>query len=64
MTRLLGWFICGALVCFVAIALFGRAFDVETQDRVIFTKDGVTLDCARHYGGHGNVSYGDCNRVP
>ena len=59
--------LAGALV---GIALFfgahmvGAAIDQDAQQRVIFTKNGVTLDCARHYGGHGSVSYGDCHQVP
>lgn len=62
------FFLIGALVgtvLFFGAHALGRAMDHEAQQRVIFTnKDGVTLDCARHYGGHGSVSYDDCHQVP
>ena len=60
----LGIALCIATFVFVSVTLLGRAIDTEVQDRVTFTRDGVTLDCARHLGGHGQVSYGDCSRVP
>lgn len=62
------FFLIGALVglvLFFAAEMVGRAMDHEAQQRVIFTNsDGVTLDCARHYSGHGSVSYRDCHQVP
>ena len=63
----LRFFLWGALVgtiLFVGTGQVGRAMDHEAEQRVIFTKDGVTLDCARRFGGHGSVSYNDCVQVP
>lgn len=64
MARLLGLALCVSLLVLIAFTLVGRAIDTEVQDHIVFTRDGVTLDCVRHYGGHGQVSYGDCSRVP
>ena len=60
----LGIALCIAAFVLASATVIGRAIDVEVQDRVLFTRSGVTLDCARHLGGHGQVSYIDCVRVP
>lgn len=56
-----------AAVCIFVLAVtavIGRAIDYETAEHVIFTRDGVTLDCVRVVGAHGNVFYNDCSQVP
>jgi hypothetical protein len=60
------FFLIGAVVCsvlFFGAALVGRAIDTEIQDRVIFTRNGVTLDCERLVRG-GEVEYDNCHNVP
>lgn len=52
-----------SVLVLVSATLVGRAMDTEMQDRVILTRDGVTLDCVRHIE-HGEVSYGYCVTVP
>lgn len=45
-------FLIGAVVCsvlFFGSVLVGRAIDTEVQERVIFTRDGVTFDCERRF---------------
>lgn len=64
MARLLGLALCVSLLFVVGATLIGRAIDAQTQDRVIFTRAGVTLDCVRQVGDRGQVSYNDCSRVP
>lgn len=52
------FFLIGAVVCsilFFGTALVGRAIDNETQDRVIFTRGGVTFDCERRFVPEGEV---------
>lgn len=64
MTRYFGVVLCVLLVGVIAIVLMGRAIDEETQDRVIFTRDGVTLDCERITDISGRTFYDSCVRVP
>jgi len=66
MIRLAGWLIIGAMVALVAIALIGRAVDnqIRTQEHVIFTRNGVTLDCERITDVAGRTFYDSCVRVP
>ena len=54
--------VASALIVFSA-TFVSRAVDAEVQDRIMFTRNGQTLDCARLIVS-GEVSYGDCNRVP
>lgn len=64
MLRLL---MAGAVFCLLvlfAVSGIGRALDHEAQDRVIFTRAGVTLDCARTVGPYGSVAYTECHQVP
>lgn len=63
MTRLLGLALCASLIVLVLVTAFGRAIDTEVRDRVIFTRSGVTLDCARQFDS-GSVGYVDCHEVP
>lgn len=59
------FFLIGAIVSallFFGSVLVGRAIDTEVQDRVIFTRNGVTLDCERVFVG-GEMNYNDCHRV-
>lgn len=55
MTRLFGYVLLAALVCLILVSLIARAIDAEAQDRVIFTRSGVTLDCERRYVQAGKV---------
>jgi len=64
MTRLFGYALLACLVCLIFVSLVARAVDQEVQQRVILTRDGVTLDCERRLGPHGSVSYIGCARVP
>lgn len=41
-------------LCLTTFAL-GRAMDVEAENRVIFTRDGVTFDCERRAYERGDV---------
>lgn len=55
------------LVLFVPLYVgLGIAIDAETrtQERVLFTRDGVTLDCNRTVGVGGRVFYTHCVQVP
>jgi hypothetical protein len=47
MTRLFGLVLLACLVVLIGAALVGRAIDVESQERVIFTRAGITFDCGR-----------------
>lgn len=76
------FFLIGAVVAsvmFFGAGLVGRAMDNEAQDRVIFTRGGVTFDCERHFVeagelvtyedgstdfSRGEVSYTNCHNVP
>jgi len=44
----------------------GHAIDqqIRMQDRIVFTRDGQTLDCNRTVGAGGRVFYTHCNIVP
>jgi len=56
-----------AAVCMCIVlgaTLVGRAVDHEMQDRVIFTQNGVTLDCERITDVAGRTFYDSCERVP
>lgn len=64
MIRLLLAAVVLCILIAVAVSGIGRALDVEVQDRVIFTRDGVTMDCARTVGPYGSVSYTECHLVP
>lgn len=65
MIRLAGWFICGALVCLIAIALIGRAVDTQIryQDRVITTRHSRTVDCRVDRFEDGSIALNDCNYI-
>lgn len=55
MIRLL---LAGAVFCLliaVAASGIGRAMDHEIEQRVIFTRDGVTFDCERRFVEPGEV---------
>lgn len=52
------------LLIALAVSGIGRAIDQEIEDRVIFTRAGVTLDCARELGPYGSISYTECHQVP
>ncbi len=60
MARLLGLALCVSLLVLVGATAIGRALDNEAQDRVIFTRNGVTLDCVRHVRSD-RVTYEDGN---
>lgn len=63
MTRLIGLTLLVVVVAFGAFA-FGRAIDVEVQDRVLFTRDGVTFDCERRFLARGEtISFEDGSSV-
>ena len=64
MARLLGLALCVCLAVLVLVTALGRAIDTEIQDRVIFTRDGVTLDCERITDVAGRTFYDSCVRVP
>jgi len=64
MARILGIALCLSLVMLIGSTLIARAFDNEVQQRVIFTKNGQTLDCNRSVGVGGKVFYDHCNYVP
>lgn len=64
MSRLLGIVLCLSLVILIGATLIGRAIDTEVQQRVIFTKNGQTLDCNRTEGVDGRVFYTHCVSVP
>jgi hypothetical protein len=52
------FFLIGAVVAsvlFFCAALVGRAMDVEIQERVLFTRDGVTFDCERRWHPEGEL---------
>lgn len=62
--RLASWFMLGAVVAALFFVLIGRAADQMIQERTFITRSGVTLDCERKVAPGGEVSYGDCHRVP
>lgn len=80
MTRVAVIGLCLALVVVIAAMLVGRAIGQEIQQRVLYTVGGVTYDCVRSVAKPGElvqleddssfvakggeVSYGDCHRVP
>ena len=64
MARLLGLALCVSLLFVVGATLIGRAIDTEVQAHVVFTRDGVTLDCERITDVAGRVFYDSCVRVP
>ena len=43
------------LLIALAVSGIGRAIDQQVQDRVIFTRDGVTFDCERRFVEQGEV---------
>lgn len=59
---LLALVVC-SLVVLSAVAV-GRAIDQEIQDRIVFVRDGVTLDCERLVRADGSVGYDGCITVP
>lgn len=65
MIRLASWLIVGALICSIFIALIGRAIDAEarTQERVITTRHGHTIDCHVDRFEDGSIYLNDCNAV-
>lgn len=64
MTRFLGWLLFFSMVVLIAVVAVGRAFDYEGQDRVIFTREGVTFDCERTYVPAGEpIRYEDGSTV-
>lgn len=54
--------VCAVIV--LGATAVGRAVDAQVSDRVLITRDGITLDCERVYGVGGETSYGNCHRVP
>lgn len=52
------------LALLFGVVFVGRAYDHEAQQRVIFTKQGKTLDCNRAEGADGRVFYDHCVTVP
>ena len=60
-------FLIGAVVFAIfslGAGLVGRAMGHEVQDRVIFTRDGVTFDCERRFVHRGEkVSFEDGSSV-
>jgi len=64
MTRLLGLVLCASLIILIGVTLVGRAIDTEVQDHIVFTRNGVTLDCERITDVTGRVFYDSCVRVP
>jgi hypothetical protein len=59
----LGIALCIATFVLAAVTVLGRAVDTEAQQRVVFTRNGVTLDCERIVTGI-RVSYDGCITVP
>jgi hypothetical protein len=55
MSRIIGIALCVSLVVFIGATLVCRAVDAEVQQRVIFTRDGVTFDCERIFVPAGEV---------
>lgn len=49
MTRLMGILICLALVGLIVTTLVARAVDQQVEQRIVFTRDGVTFDCERRF---------------
>ena len=59
--RMAGRFIVLAAMLAAAAAAIGRATDDAIQQRVIFTKNGVTMDCRREFT-NGQTYLVDCER--
>lgn len=59
----LGIALCISVVIFASAFVIGRAVDAEVKQRVVFTKNGVTLDCERITTSD-LVTYGSCITVP
>lgn len=65
MTVLAGKLLCAALIGLIAVILIGHAMDQEarSQQRVITTRHGRTLDCRVDYYEDGSIYLNDCNYV-
>ena len=64
MIRLLLTGVVFCILVLIAVSGIGQAVDHEVQNRVIFTRAGVTLDCVREVGPYGSISYTECHQVP
>ena len=59
---MIGKLLCIALLGLIAVALLGRAADHQVEDRILYVKDGQTLDCKRSFR-KGHVFLDDCERI-
>jgi hypothetical protein len=64
LTRWFGYALLLSLVILIGATLVSRAIGQEVQQHVIFTRNGVTIDCERITDVAGRTFYDSCVRVP